>query len=145
MALQRQAHAADAAGAGAHVIDIQINVSLNDPAKWPLTNTSATSLTIQGNGHTVDGPGYGTWTVNVNQFIVNNWTMTAASVAVALFIGGVEAFGVVGDRLKFEGFVWNTVVALNDSFSRFGFAVAFVFLASWVVSSLDYRARSYHR
>jgi high-affinity nickel-transport protein len=74
-----------------------------------------------------------------------NLTMTAASVAVALFIGGVEAYGVVGDKLKLEGSVLNTVIALTDNFSRFGFAVVFVFFTSWAVSSLVYRARSYRR
>lgn len=64
------------AGAGAHTINITTAVSLTDPAKWSLSNAAAT-LTINGNGNTVDGPGYNSWTINVNRITINDWTMTA--------------------------------------------------------------------
>ncbi|MFL5728619.1 MAG: hypothetical protein ACJ75J_03935, partial [Cytophagaceae bacterium] len=66
----------NAAGAGSHTINITLTLSLNDPAKWVINNAVA-NLTINGGGFSVDGPGYGTWTLNVNQLTINNWTMTA--------------------------------------------------------------------
>ena len=70
-----------------------------------------------------------------------NLTITAASVAVALFIGGIEALGVIGDRLGLSGPFWGGVGALNDSLAGFGFAVVAIFLASWAVSTAIYRGK----
>ncbi len=65
----------NAAGAGAHIININTAVRLTDPAKWALNNAAAT-LTINGNGNTAEGPGYNSWTLNVNRLTVNNLTLT---------------------------------------------------------------------
>lgn len=72
-----------------------------------------------------------------------NLTITAASVAVALFIGGVEALGLIGDKLGLEGGVWAIVGDLNDNLTNFGFAVVGIFVASWILSTLIYRAKGY--
>ena len=72
-----------------------------------------------------------------------NMTITAASVIVALFIGGVEALGLIGDKLGLEGGFWDGVGAMNDNFANFGFVVVGIFLASWLVSTLVYRAKGY--
>ena len=68
-----------------------------------------------------------------------NLTITAASVVVAVFIGGVEALGLIGDKLQLEGGFWGIVGGLNDNLTDFGFAVVGVFIASWVVSTIIYR------
>jgi nickel/cobalt transporter (NiCoT) family protein len=72
-----------------------------------------------------------------------NLTITAASVVVAVFIGGVEALGLVGDKLGREGRFWGIVGGLNDNLTDFGFAVVGVFITSWVVSTIIYRIRGY--
>jgi high-affinity nickel-transport protein len=74
-----------------------------------------------------------------------NLTITAASVAVALFIGGLEALGLLADRLGLEGGIWALVGAINGNLVHFGFAVVGIFLASWLLSTLIYRARGYGR
>lgn len=61
-------------------------------------------------------------------------TITAASVFVALFIGGVEAFGLIGDELGLQGRFWSTMGGLNDNLGHLGFGVAGIFLAAWIIS-----------
>jgi high-affinity nickel-transport protein len=68
-----------------------------------------------------------------------NLTITGASVAVALFIGGIEALGLIADRLGLSGGMWALVDALNESLANVGFAVIALFVIAWLVSSLLYR------
>ena len=72
-----------------------------------------------------------------------NLTITAASVAVAVFIGGVEAAGMLVDKLGLKGAVWTFIAALNDSLSNFGFIVICVFVGCWLLSVVIYRWRGY--
>ena len=74
-----------------------------------------------------------------------NLTITAASVAVALFIGGLEALGLISDKLRLSGGLWDLVGALNDNLANFGFVVIGIFAAAWVVSVLVYRWKGYDR
>ena len=71
-----------------------------------------------------------------------NLTITAASVAVALFIGGVEALGLIGQKLGSGGQFWRAVGNLNDSFARFGFAVVGIFVVTWIISMALYRPKT---
>lgn len=86
---------------------------------------------------------YGWAFVNPIRKLWYNMTITAASVVVALFIGGVEALGLIGDKLGTEGGFWSAIGALNDNLAHFGFAVVGLFLASWLVSTLIYRLKGY--
>jgi high-affinity nickel-transport protein len=86
---------------------------------------------------------YGWAFVNPIRKLWYNLTITAASVAVAIFIGGVEALGLLSDQLSLSGGIWDVIGALNDNLSNFGYAVVGVFLLSWLVSSLIYRANRY--
>ncbi len=74
-----------------------------------------------------------------------NLTITVASVTVALFIGGVEALGLIGDRLGLAGGFWGMIGELNDNMANFGFAVVGIFVASWLVSAAVYRAKGFDR
>jgi high-affinity nickel-transport protein len=86
---------------------------------------------------------YGWAFVNPIRKLWYNLTITAASVAVALLIGGVEALGLLSDKLALSGGVWDVISALNGNLTNFGYAVVGVFLLSWVVSSVIYRANRY--
>ena len=68
-----------------------------------------------------------------------NLTITGASVAVALFIGGIEALGLIADRLDLSGGVWVLVDSLNESLANVGFAVITLFAIAWLVSIVLYR------
>ncbi len=67
-----------------------------------------------------------------------NMTMTAISILVALLVGGVELLGLIGDKFKMEGAIWDGIGFLNDNASLLGFAIIGIFLLSWGIS---YRLR----
>jgi high-affinity nickel-transport protein len=74
-----------------------------------------------------------------------NLTITFVSVVVALIVGGIEALGLIGDQLSLGGPFWDSVGALNDNFGNIGFVIVGVFIVSWAVSVIVYRARGYDR
>jgi high-affinity nickel-transport protein len=88
---------------------------------------------------------YGWAFVNPIRKLWYNLTITAASIVVALFIGGVEALGLIADRLGLEGGLWAVVASLNNSLANFGFVVIGVFVLAWVVSMLIYKIKHYDR
>jgi len=71
-----------------------------------------------------------------------NLTVTATSVAVAALVGGIEALGLLADRLNLDGGVWSLALRLNNEQTAFGCAVIGVFAVSWAISALLYRWRS---
>lgn len=72
-----------------------------------------------------------------------NLTITAVSVIVALMIGGVETLGLIARQFGLEGMFWEGVGALNDNFGLLGYVIIGVFLGSWLISVIVYRARGY--
>jgi high-affinity nickel-transport protein len=88
---------------------------------------------------------YGWAFINPIRKLWYNLTITAASVVVAIFIGGVEALGLIGDKLGYEGGFWGFIGNMNDNLANFGFTVVGIFLASWLISTLIYRAKGYDR
>jgi high-affinity nickel-transport protein len=72
-----------------------------------------------------------------------NMTITFVSVVVALFVGGIEALGLLVDRLNLEGGFWSFIGTLNDNFGSLGYVIIGIFLASWLASMLVYRLKRY--
>ncbi|HUA68070.1 MAG TPA: HoxN/HupN/NixA family nickel/cobalt transporter [Candidatus Saccharimonadales bacterium] len=72
-----------------------------------------------------------------------NMTVTFVSVLVALLIGGIEALGLIGDKLNLHGVVWDAIGSLNDNFGVIGFVIIGIFVMSWAVSILIYRMNRY--
>jgi high-affinity nickel-transport protein len=72
-----------------------------------------------------------------------NLTITFVSVLVALLIGGIEVLGLIGDRLKIQGAIWEKIGSINGNFGMLGFAIIGVFVLSWGVSLLIYRWNRY--
>ncbi len=70
-----------------------------------------------------------------------NMTITLVSVVVALLIGGIEAFGLIADKLALKGGLWDLVGMLNDNFNYLGFAIIGVFVAAWALSYALYKAK----
>ena len=88
---------------------------------------------------------YGWALINPTRKLWYNMTITAASVVVAIFIGGVEGLGLIADKLALEGRFWGVIGELNDSLANFGFVVAGIFVGSWLISALVYRGKGYNR
>jgi high-affinity nickel-transport protein len=72
-----------------------------------------------------------------------NLTITLVSVAVALGIGGIEALGLLEDRLHLSGAFWHAVGALNGHFGGLGFLIIGIFIAAWVASVVIYRYKGF--
>jgi nickel/cobalt transporter (NiCoT) family protein len=68
-----------------------------------------------------------------------NVTITFVSAMVALLIGGIEALGLIADRLGLDGGFWSFIGALNDNFGSLGYAIIALFALSWLVSAALYR------
>ena len=68
-----------------------------------------------------------------------NLAITGASVAVALFVGGIEALGLIADRLGLSGGGWTMVGRLDESLADVGFAVIALFVIAWLISIILYR------
>jgi high-affinity nickel-transport protein len=88
---------------------------------------------------------YGWAFVNPIRKLWYNLTITAASVVVAIFIGGVEALGLVGNRLGLAGGFWDLIDGLNNNLTNFGYAVVGVFVLSWVISTVVYRLKGFDK
>jgi high-affinity nickel-transport protein len=82
---------------------------------------------------------YGWAFLNPIRKIWYNLTITAVSVVVALLIGGLEALGLIADKLGLEGRFWSAIGDLNGGLANFGYLVIGIFIASWAVSYLLYR------
>jgi nickel/cobalt transporter (NiCoT) family protein len=74
-----------------------------------------------------------------------NLTITFTSVVVAVAVGGIEALGLVADRLALDGPFWRFIGLLNDNFGSLGYLIIAIFAASWLVSALVYRFMGYDR
>jgi high-affinity nickel-transport protein len=72
-----------------------------------------------------------------------NMTITFVSVVVAVVVGGIEALGLIGDRLSLSGGIWDVVGDINEHLGMLGYLIVGIFIASWVVSMLVYRLKGY--
>ena len=74
-----------------------------------------------------------------------NLTITAVSVVVALVVGGLEALNLIGDQLGLSasGGFWGMIGAINNNFGTLGYIIVGIFLASWLISFIVYRAKGY--
>jgi high-affinity nickel-transport protein len=74
-----------------------------------------------------------------------NLTITFVSVLVAVLIGGIEALGLLADRLNLDGPFWLYVGTLNDHFGSLGYLIIAIFVVSWLVSIAVYRLARFDR
>jgi high-affinity nickel-transport protein len=74
-----------------------------------------------------------------------NMTITAASVIIAVFIGGIEALGLIADKLALSGPLWDQVAHLNEHLGEMGYWVIAMFILCWLVSVVNYRLRGYDK
>jgi high-affinity nickel-transport protein len=74
-----------------------------------------------------------------------NLTMTLISIVVALLVGGIEALGLLADKLGLEGGFWSLVGEANEKFGLLGYLIIGVFVAGWLISVLVYRLGRFDR
>jgi len=70
-----------------------------------------------------------------------NLTVTFISVAAALVIGGLEALGLIGNKLGLGGCFWDAIGTITDNFGTLGYAIVALFVISWFGSYLIYCAK----
>lgn len=70
-----------------------------------------------------------------------NFTMTAASVAVAVFIGGIEALGLIARHFGLSGGAWSLIAQMSDNLGSFGFVIIGIFAIAWTASASLYRRK----
>jgi high-affinity nickel-transport protein len=84
---------------------------------------------------------YGWAFINPVRKLYYNLTMTFISIVVALLIGGMEALGLLTDKLGLEGSFWTLIEQANENFGLFGYLIIGVFVVGWAISVLIYRFR----
>jgi high-affinity nickel-transport protein len=72
-----------------------------------------------------------------------NMTITFVSVIVAVVIGGIEALGLLADKLHLSGSFWDAVGGLNSNFGLIGYFIVGLFILSWLLSVAIYKWRRY--
>jgi nickel/cobalt transporter (NiCoT) family protein len=82
---------------------------------------------------------YGWAFLNPIRKIWYNLTITAISALVAMLIGGIEALGLIADKLQLAGGFWDVIGKLSGGLAGFGYFIVGIFIASWIVSYLIYR------
>ena len=70
-----------------------------------------------------------------------NASITFVSALVAIVIGGVEALGLIGEKLGASGGAWAFVAGLNERFGELGYGIVATFIACWIGSVLFHRWR----
>jgi nickel/cobalt transporter (NiCoT) family protein len=108
---------------------------------FPLLFTAGMSLLDTTDGILMLGA-YGWALVRPDRKLFYNTTVTLVSIFAALFVGGIEALGLLGDRLNLSGGLWSVIGAVNANLGTIGCAIVGLFIASWAVSVLIHRARA---
>jgi high-affinity nickel-transport protein len=109
---------------------------------FPLLFTVGMSLVDTTDGILMLGA-YGWAFVKPVRKLYYNMNVTLVSVLVALLVGTIEALSVVAGQFKLAGPFWDAIGSLSDNFGALGFAIVGVFIASWAISLLVYKARRY--
>lgn len=71
--------------------------------------------------------------------LLYNASITLLSAAVALAVGGIEAAGLLADKLSLTGPVREALDALGARFGAIGYGIVALFLVAWIASILCHR------
>ncbi|MCP4180430.1 MAG: HoxN/HupN/NixA family nickel/cobalt transporter [bacterium] len=69
-----------------------------------------------------------------------NMTITLVSFLIAFFIGGLEVLSILADKFNLQSSFWNYINGLNDNLVHLGYYIIGIFVISWLLSSLIYKA-----
>lgn len=125
--------AATSAGSGLPVIYIMV---------LPALFAAGMSLVDTTDGVLMLGA-YGWATVKPIRKLYYNLNITAVSVIIAFAIGGLEVANLIATAFGLSGGLWDFAAHLD--FGLAGLGIIAIFVLSWVVSALFYRAKGYDR
>jgi high-affinity nickel-transport protein len=111
---------------------------------FPALFTAGMSLIDASNGVLMVGA-YGWAFTDPARKLTYNLTVTGISVIVAVAIGGIEAIGLVADKLGLAGGPWDIVNAASGEIGMFGYMIVALFFLTWLVSLLVYRLKAPHK
>jgi nickel/cobalt transporter (NiCoT) family protein len=106
---------------------------------FPALFTAGMSLVDSSDGVLMVGA-YGWAFVNPVRKLYYNLAITGFSVVAAVLVGTIEALGLVGDKFGLEVGLWVTADPAGALFGALGYLVAAIFVATWFVSFVIYRA-----
>ncbi|MHC2518985.1 HoxN/HupN/NixA family nickel/cobalt transporter [Bradyrhizobium diazoefficiens] len=72
-----------------------------------------------------------------------NLTMTIVSILVAVLIGGLEALGLLADKLGLKGSFWTIIDLATANFALLGYMIVAVFFCGWLISVMIYKWRDF--
>src|SRR5262245_41236682 len=121
-----------AAGVATHQVPFLAIISL------PLIFAAGMSLMDTADGAFMS-QAYGWAFSNPVRKVYYNITVTTLSVAVALLIGMIELLQVTAAKLSLEGTFWSFLGGLD--FSRLGYVVVVMFVATWAFSVIVWKTR----
>jgi len=107
---------------------------------FPVLFSAGMSLVDTLDGHLMLGA-YGWAYQKPLRKIYYNMNITLVSIVVAVVIGGIEALGLLADKLELKGRVWDAIGSLNDNFGTLGYIVIGIFVLSWIASLVIYRVK----
>ncbi|AMN42721.1 HoxN/HupN/NixA family nickel/cobalt transporter [Rhodoplanes sp. Z2-YC6860] len=82
---------------------------------------------------------YGWASRNPASTLIYNIVITSISIVVAAVVGGIEAFGLLADRLNLQGSTWRAIADLNEHLGAVGIFIVCLMAAIWLVSMLNSR------
>jgi nickel/cobalt transporter (NiCoT) family protein len=115
-------------------------MSLASVMVLPVLFTAGMSLVDTVDGMIMVGA-YNWALINPVRKLYYNLTITFVSVVVAVIVGGIEVTGLLKEQLNLSGGFWTLVENLNDNFGMLGIVIVGVFVLTWIVSAIVYRAR----
>jgi high-affinity nickel-transport protein len=111
---------------------------------FPVLFSAGMSLVDTVDGHLMLGA-YGWAYLKPIRKIYYNLSITLVSVLVALLVGGIEALGLIADRLHLNGTFWSWIGSLNDQFGILGYLIIAIFILCWLGSITLYRLKGYDK
>ncbi|MEX3948235.1 HoxN/HupN/NixA family nickel/cobalt transporter [Paraburkholderia sp. EG287B] len=123
--------AAAEAGKGLPIYSILVFPALFT-AGMTLVDSTDNVLMVHAYGWAMDDP---------RRKLYYNASITFVSALVAIAIGGVEALGLIADKLGASGGVWTLIAGINERFGELGYGIVAVFIACWIGSVLFHRWR----
>jgi high-affinity nickel-transport protein len=131
------------------LLGISASVVSNGMSVWsmlvfPVLFTAGMSIVDSTDGILMLGA-YGWAYLNPLRKLFYNLTVTAVSVVVALLVGGIETLGMVGDQFGLKGQFWKFIADLNEHFGTLGYLIIGIFVFTWLISLVVYRAKGYDK